>query len=95
MHVVSITPQEWTKLKRFEKDIWPPARSHHAACCLNYGEENPQLLVTGGADKNDNTLKDAWILDVMSGRWREVSVMHMNIWVVHLRKVRVFSGGWG
>ena len=48
-------------------------RSSHAACCLNFGEEHPQLLVTGGVDKNGNTLGDAWILDVKSGRWREVS----------------------
>ena len=30
-------------------------------------------VFTGGVDKNDNTLQDAWILDVNSGRWREVS----------------------
>ena len=30
-------------------------------------------MVTGGVDKNDNTLQDAWILDVKCGRWREVS----------------------
>ena len=55
---------------------WPVERASHAACCLNYGEEHSQLLVTGGLDKNDNyttTLQDAWILDVNSGRWREVS----------------------
>ena len=48
-------------------------RSGHAACCLNYGEENPQLLVTGGVGNNDTIVQDAWILDVKSGRWREVS----------------------
>ena len=48
-------------------------RSGYAACCLNYGEEHLKLLVTGGRDKNDNALQDAWILDVNSGRWREVS----------------------
>ena len=48
-------------------------RSSHAAYCLNYGEEQPQLLVTGGLDKNGKTLQDAWILDINSGRWREVS----------------------
>ena len=52
---------------------WPVGRTRHAACCLNYGEEHPQLLVTGGVDTNDNALQDAWILDVKSGRWREVS----------------------
>ena len=46
-------------------------RDSHAACCLNYGEEQPQLLVTGGVDENGDTLSDAWILDVNSGRWSE------------------------
>ena len=58
-------------------------KSGHAACCLNYGEEYPQLLATGGKDENDITLQDEWILDVKSGRWREVSGgdMHINIYV--------------
>ena len=47
-------------------------RSWHAACCLNYGNDEPVLLMTGGVDDNDNTLTDAWLLDVNSGRWREV-----------------------
>ena len=73
--------QEWTKLERPEEAPWPVERIAHAACCLNYGEEHPQLLVTGGLDKNDTTLQDAWILDVNSGRWRRVSSgdVHMNV----------------
>ena len=47
-------------------------RSSHAACCLNYGDDQPVLLMTCGVDDNDNTLTDAWLLDVNSGRWREV-----------------------
>ena len=43
------------------------------ACCLNYGEDHPQLLITGGLENNGNILQDAWILDVKSGRWREVN----------------------
>ena len=65
--------QEWTKLEKPEGAPWPEGRSGHAACCLNYGEDHPQLLVTGGWDNNDNILHDVWILDVNSGRWREVS----------------------
>ena len=65
--------QEWTKLEKPEGAPCPVERSSHAACCLNYGEEHPQLLVTGGVDKSGNTLQDTWILDVNSGRWRKVS----------------------
>ena len=65
--------QEWTKLESSVGTPWPTERSGHAACCLNYGEDHPQVLVTGGLDNNDKTLHDMWILDVNSGRWREVS----------------------
>ena len=66
--------QEWTKLEKPEGAPWPVRRDSHAACCLNFGEDDPQLLVSGGVeDKNGNTLSDAWILDVNAGRWREVS----------------------
>ena len=72
--------QEWIKLERPRGATWPVERSAHAACCLNYGEDQPQLLVTGGVDKNGTTLQDAWILNVKSGRWRRVSGdVHMNV----------------
>lgn len=64
--------QEWNKLERPEGAPWPAERSGHAACCLNYAQDHPQVLVTGGLDDNDKTLHDKWILDVKSGRWREV-----------------------
>jgi len=47
-------------------------RRNHAACSLNHGNDEPVLLITGGVDDNNNTLKDAWLLEVHSGRWREV-----------------------
>ena len=47
-------------------------RVDHAACCLNFGDVHPQLLVTGGVDKKGKTLSDAWLLDINTGRWREV-----------------------
>ena len=70
MHHLS---QEWTKLENSGVSPLPVGRDAHAACCLNYGEEHPQLLVTGGVDKDGISLQDAWILDVTSGGWREVS----------------------
>ena len=65
--------QEWTKLEKHdERDPWPAERQDHAACCLNFGEEHPQLLVTGGVGVERYTFSDTWILDVRSGRWKEV-----------------------
>ena len=66
--------QEWISLERPKGAPWPVRRDSHAACCLNYGEDDPQLLVTGGVDNNGNSLQDAWVLDVKSGRWREVRI---------------------
>ena len=51
-------------------------RLSHAACCLNYGEEHPQLLVSGGLDEDDNTLRNLWVLDVEAGTWKEVSIVY-------------------
>ena len=50
-----------------------PERYYHAAVCLGYGGDHPQLLVTGGIG-SVNILSDVWLLDVQSGRWREVRV---------------------
>ena len=62
----------WTKLERPEGATWPVERSYHAATCLNYGDDHPQLLVTGGLDKKNKTISDGWVLDINTGRWREV-----------------------
>ena len=53
----------------------PVGRWHHGACCLNYGEDHPKLLISGGLGKGDNVLGDMWILDVNSGKWTEVRML--------------------
>ena len=62
-----------SKLDNQEGAPCPVARNGHAAVCLDYGGDYPQLLVIGGKDAG-TTLSDAWTLDVQSGRWREVRV---------------------
>ncbi len=54
---------------------WPVEREGHAACCLNYGQDHPQLLMYGGSDNYYKTLRDMWILDVDTGKWTEVSLV--------------------
>ena len=66
--------QHWSKLDHHEGEPCPVARDLHAAVCLDYGGNHPQLLVTGGRGAGDKVLSDAWMLDVQSGRWREVRV---------------------
>ena len=64
--------QHCSKLSESGGGPWPEERENHAACCLNYGQPHPQLLVIGGYDRQTLPLGDAWILDVDSGRWRKV-----------------------
>ena len=52
----------------------PKGRSLHGAVCLGYGGDHPQLLVTGGQGNDLDILSAVWLLDVQSGRWREVRV---------------------
>ncbi len=59
-----------------EGEPWPVGRSLHAACCLNYGQDHPQLLVHGGVGNDKKTLG---ILDVDTGKWTEVSTTHIAI----------------
>ena len=53
----------------------PVGRRNHGACCLNYGEDNPKLLISGGLKGNNNVLGDMWILDVNGGKWTEVRML--------------------
>ena len=63
-----------------EGEPWPVRRYDHAAVCVGYGDrpqllvtgDRPQLLVTGGSDYSLHALSDMWLLDVDTGRWREV-----------------------
>lgn len=51
----------------------PEARRGHAACCLNFDQESPQLLISGGINSTfKKVLKDMWMLDINSGTWKEV-----------------------
>ena len=52
----------------------PVRRYAHTAVCLGYGGDNPQLLVLGGRNSYADALSDAWMLDVNSRRWKEVSL---------------------
>ena len=56
----------------------PVGRVSHAAVCLGCDEDHPQLFVTGGLDINRKVLRDAWLLDLQSGRWTEVRVRGVN-----------------
>ena len=60
------------QLKQSRRGPWPEGRLGHAACCLNYGQQYPQLLVYGGRNRDAMPLEDVWIIDVERGNWRKV-----------------------
>ena len=66
--------QHWSKVEHPVGEPRPLERSNHAAVCLGYGGDHPQLLMIGGFDGH-KSLNDVWVLDVESGHWREVSVL--------------------
>ena len=79
--------QNWRKLNKSGDGPWPEERFYHAACCLNYGQQFPQLLVSGGLDRQRKPLEDLWILDIERGNWRKVrQTFHhflLCIWFVY------------
>ncbi len=62
-------------MKPVQGEPWPVERSVHAACCLNYGQDHPQLLVYGGQDNDVTALGDMWTLNVDTVQWTEVSLV--------------------
>ncbi len=64
-------------MKPVQGEPWPVERAGHAACCLNYGQDHPQLLVYGGGDNGNKPLAmgDMLILDVDTVKWSEVSLV--------------------
>ena len=71
-----------TKVEPVQGEPWPVERSVHAACCLNYGKDQPQLLIHGGLGKGNKVLGDMWILDVDAGKWTKVSLRTISIIVI-------------
>ena len=55
-----------------EGDPWPLERAYHAACCLNYGDSHPKLMVYGGLGAGSKILG---LLDVANGKWIEVRML--------------------
>ena len=74
MQVLVIFIQNWSKLKPHEGEPWPVGRYNHATVLL--GSNDHQLLVTGGYD--GSILNDCWILNLQSGRWKEVTEFNTN-----------------
>ncbi|CAI8017835.1 Dual specificity protein kinase shkC, partial [Geodia barretti] len=80
VYIIDIATMKWSKVSRAGDDPWPEERASAAACCLNYDQKNPQLLVTGGVNKQKQPLRDAWVLDVDKTTWRKEEVSLEPCW---------------
>ena len=52
-------------------EYWPLQRSNHAACCLNFGDPQPRVFVTGGVVP-EGVVNDAWLFNVATRKWQNV-----------------------
>lgn len=64
-------------------------RSAHATCCLGFGTEHPQLLMSGGIGDDWKTLKDCWLFDVSSRSWKEVRVWTVLCQIRYLKDMYI------
>ena len=79
-------------MEQVRGEPWPAERSRHAACCLNFGEYHPHLLVSGGTNKEKKILADMWILDVDNRKWKEVRTqlcLHLSLLLHYLSSIRI------
>ncbi len=56
----------------------PSPRSTHAAVCIDYNRNSPQLLVIGGGQDGKETFSDVWCLNVPAQSWQQVRLYHYS-----------------
>ncbi len=56
----------------------PSPRSAHAAVCIDYNSNSPQLLVIGGYN-GEEAASDVWCLNVPAQSWQQVRLYHCSI----------------
>ena len=65
--------QEITRIEWKPGEVWPVVTvGHHAACCLGFNTDHPQLLVSGGRSSQDKAVRGTWLFDFARKRWKEV-----------------------
>ena len=64
---------------------WPVGRDGHASCVLS-DPLHSQILVSGGWDKDNRLIKDAWILNVQTKSWKKSMWKCMCMYVPYGRQ---------
>ena len=68
------------RIEAKQGELWPVVTvGQHAACCLGFNTEHPQLLVIGGRTCHDKGLRDVWKFDLASKQWENVSPIHTRL----------------
>ncbi|XP_019854456.1 PREDICTED: uncharacterized protein LOC109583509 [Amphimedon queenslandica] len=74
---ISINTVFWQCIKKPEAiDQWPVGRWLHAGAIIITGSDCPMLVISGGLDKNDDTLDDCWIFNITQHSWIKLAVPH-------------------
>uniref|UniRef100_A0A1X7THK8 Protein kinase domain-containing protein n=1 Tax=Amphimedon queenslandica TaxID=400682 RepID=A0A1X7THK8_AMPQE len=74
---ISISTVFWQCIKKpVAIDQWPVGRFHLAGAVIITGSGCPMLVISGGLDKNDDTLDDCWIFNITQHSWIKLDVPH-------------------
>ncbi|XP_019859098.1 PREDICTED: uncharacterized protein LOC100636886 isoform X2 [Amphimedon queenslandica] len=74
---ISISTVFWQCVKKPEAiDRWPVGRYLHAGAIIMAESDCPRLMISGGRDKNYDTLDDCWILNITQHSWIKLDVPH-------------------
>ncbi|XP_019860615.1 PREDICTED: uncharacterized protein LOC109588952 [Amphimedon queenslandica] len=73
----SISTVFWQCIKKPEAiDQWPVGRYYHAGAIIRTGSDCPMLVISGGLDKNGDTLDDCWVFNITQHSWIKLDVPH-------------------
>ncbi|XP_011407113.1 PREDICTED: dual specificity protein kinase shkE-like [Amphimedon queenslandica] len=74
---ISVSTVFWQCIKEAKAiDQWPVGRYGHAGAIIITGSDCPMLVISGGADKNNDTLDDYWIFNITQHSWIKLDVPH-------------------
>ncbi|XP_019859853.1 PREDICTED: U-box domain-containing protein 35-like [Amphimedon queenslandica] len=72
---ISISTVTWQGIKKPEAICqWPASRWLHAGAIIITGSDCPMLVISGGLDKNGDTLDDYWIFNITQHCWIKLDV---------------------
>ncbi|XP_019853472.1 PREDICTED: kelch domain-containing protein 1-like [Amphimedon queenslandica] len=70
---ISISTVFWQYIKKPEAiNQWPVGRFAHAGDIIITGLNCPMLVISGGLNKNNDTLDDCWIFNITQHSWVKV-----------------------